>query len=210
MTSELLPQIGATPPERGDAARNRALLLDAAAHLVAELGADAVTMDAVACRAGVGKGTVFRRFGSRAGLMRSLLDHSEREIQHGFIFGPPPLGPGAPPCERLLAYGRARFGQIGVEGEILRASERVADDRFGAPARAVALTHITALLRECGVDSDAALLAEALYAPLDASLVMHQTRERGIALERLEAAWCELVRRVVHSGCTAPADAHAH
>lgn len=48
-------------PERGDAARNRALLLDAARRLVAERGADAVTMDDVAAAAGVGKGTLFRR-----------------------------------------------------------------------------------------------------------------------------------------------------
>ncbi|MGH3637242.1 MAG: helix-turn-helix domain-containing protein, partial [Mycobacterium sp.] len=60
--------------ERGDAARNRALLLDAAHRLVAERGADAVTMDDIAAAAGVGKGTVFRRFGSRAGLMMVLLD----------------------------------------------------------------------------------------------------------------------------------------
>ena len=33
------------PPERGDAARNRLLLLDAARRLIAERGADAVTMD---------------------------------------------------------------------------------------------------------------------------------------------------------------------
>lgn len=50
----------------GDALRNRALLLDAARRLVAERGADAVTMDDVAAAAGVGKGTLFRRFGSRA------------------------------------------------------------------------------------------------------------------------------------------------
>jgi AcrR family transcriptional regulator len=61
--------------ERSDAARNRALLLEAARALVAERGADAVTMDAVAVAvaAGVGEGTLFRRFGSRTGLMMVLL-----------------------------------------------------------------------------------------------------------------------------------------
>ncbi|MDJ0110593.1 helix-turn-helix domain-containing protein, partial [Rhodococcus erythropolis] len=90
MSAIPLPQIGAVPVERGDAARNRVLLLDAAALLVAERGVDAVTMDAVACRAGVGKGTVFRRFGNRSGLMQALLDHTERELQQAFMFGPPP------------------------------------------------------------------------------------------------------------------------
>ena len=81
-----------TPPERGDAARNRALLLDAARRLVAERGPDAVTMDAIAAAAGVGKGTLFRRFGSRAGLMMVLLDEDERASQRAFLFGP------GPPC----------------------------------------------------------------------------------------------------------------
>ena len=66
-------------------------------------------MEAVAREAGVGKGTVFRRFGSRTGLMLALLDHSESEIQQAYLSGPEPLGPGAPPLDRLLAYGRARL-----------------------------------------------------------------------------------------------------
>ena len=51
-------------------------------------------MDAVAAAAGVGKGTVFRRFESREGLMAALLNHSETEWQAAVISGPPPLGPG--------------------------------------------------------------------------------------------------------------------
>src|SRR6478609_929263 len=94
------------PQERGDAARNRALLLDAARRLVDERGAEAVTTDDIAAAAGVGKGTLFRRFGSRAGLMVVLLDEDEKAQQQAILFGPPPLGPGAPPLKRLLAYGR--------------------------------------------------------------------------------------------------------
>ena len=97
------------PQERGDAARNRTLLLDAARRLIAERGADAVTTDDIAAAAGVGKGTLFRRFGSRAGLMIVLLDEDEKVQQQAFLFGPPPLGPGAPPLDRLLAYGRERL-----------------------------------------------------------------------------------------------------
>ena len=63
--------------ERGDAARNRRLLLDAARTLIAERGPDAVSTDDIAAAAGVGKGTLFRRFGSRAGLMLELLDEDE-------------------------------------------------------------------------------------------------------------------------------------
>ena len=80
------------PHERGDAARNRALLLDAARRLISDRGADAVTMDDIAAAAGVGKGTVFRRFGSRAGLMMVLLDEDEQINQQAFMFGPAAAG----------------------------------------------------------------------------------------------------------------------
>ena len=47
---------------RVDAARNREALLAAAQRLLRKCGPDGITMDAVACEAGVGKGTLFRRF----------------------------------------------------------------------------------------------------------------------------------------------------
>ncbi len=94
----LLPLLDAPPTERRDAARNREALMCAAAELVALHGAHAVTMDAVAARAGVGKGTVFRRFESREGLMGALIDQTETDWQASVISGPPPLGPGAGPA----------------------------------------------------------------------------------------------------------------
>ncbi len=88
------------PPERADAARNRHAVLAAALRLVDHCGVDAVLMDAVAPEAGVGKGTLFRQFGSRQGLMAAVLNQSETEWQASVLSGPPPLGPGAPPMER--------------------------------------------------------------------------------------------------------------
>src|ERR1700722_10556035 len=90
--------------ERADAAANRERILCAARQLVRENGPDALTMQAVACAAGVGKGTVFRRFGDRDGLTHALLDDYMREFQEAFLHGPTPLGPGAPPEERLEAF----------------------------------------------------------------------------------------------------------
>ncbi|WP_369801721.1 TetR/AcrR family transcriptional regulator [Nocardia sp. BMG51109] len=182
-------------PERSDAARNRQLLLDAAEQLVREHGADGVTMDAVARRAGVGKGTVFRRFGNRAGLMLALLDQSERKLQGAYMFGPPPLGPGAPAAERLVAFGRARLAGIEVEGEMRRA----ADDpgRFSTAPYNVMRTHVALLLRDAGTEGDIPLLADALLGCLDAALVLHQTRVLGYTLDRIGDNWERLVRTVV-------------
>ncbi|MEU4235519.1 TetR/AcrR family transcriptional regulator [Nonomuraea sp. NPDC026600] len=48
----------------------------AAVELIAEHGYAATTVDAIAERAGVAKGTVFYNFGSKEGLFEALLEHS--------------------------------------------------------------------------------------------------------------------------------------
>ncbi|MFD4642409.1 helix-turn-helix domain-containing protein [Lentzea sp. NPDC058436] len=60
--------------ERADAARNRAAILAAATELISSRGIEAVSVEDVALAAGVGKGTVFRRFGDKAGLVRAVVD----------------------------------------------------------------------------------------------------------------------------------------
>src|ERR1700691_5813645 len=95
-----LPVLGA-PIERSDAARNRQLILAAAAALFERDGVSCTSVDAIAVEAGVGKGALFRRFGDRASLVFALLDSVERTFQERFISVPPPLGPGAPAAERL-------------------------------------------------------------------------------------------------------------
>jgi len=81
---------GPPPAERADAVRNRRLLLATAREIVAAEGADKLTMDGLAERAGLGKGTVFRRFGTRAGIFQALLDDDERDFQEQVLSGPPP------------------------------------------------------------------------------------------------------------------------
>src|SRR5882757_3342732 len=98
-----LPIVGARR-ERADAAANRVRILEAALRVLDERGAEGTSIDAIAEEAGVGKGTIFRRFGDRSGLFEALLDEHLREFQDAFMFGPPPLGPGAPPQERLAAF----------------------------------------------------------------------------------------------------------
>ena len=113
---------GPPPAERADAARNRRLLLATAREIIAEQGADKLTMDGLAERAGLGKGTVFRRFGTRAGIFQALLDDDERAFQEQVLSGRPPLGPGAPPLDRLIAYGRARIDFLIGHRQIARAA----------------------------------------------------------------------------------------
>ncbi|MGW4697412.1 TetR/AcrR family transcriptional regulator [Kitasatospora cineracea] len=114
-----------TPPpkERADAARNRAAVLEAAARLFAEQGVETVSMDQVAAAAGVGKGTLFRRFGDKSGLAAALLDARERVLQEAVLSGPPPLGPGAPADERLTAFLNAYFDYLLQHLALVRMSE---------------------------------------------------------------------------------------
>ena len=189
------------PCLRADAARNRARLLEAATRLVAEHGAAGVTMEAVAAAASVGKGTVFRRFGDRTGLLTALLDHSERNFQAAFLSGPAPLGPGAPPADRLRAFGHALLRRSGDEMDLMLAAEPSPERRFTPAPRRVHHSHVTLLLRQARPEADCELLAQALMGYLDPATIHHLTRRCAMPLERLEMGWDDLVARLT---CTDP------
>ncbi|MFF8594275.1 TetR/AcrR family transcriptional regulator [Streptomyces sp. NPDC015220] len=198
-TKPVLLEIGGGADEpglRADAARNRARLLDAAARLVAEHGAAGVTMEAVAAAAKVGKGTVFRRFGDRTGLLTALLDHSEKKFQASFLSGPPPLGPGAPPGQRLRAFGCAALRRAADDLELQLAAEACPDRRFLVPARRVRHGHVVMLLRQVVPDADVELLAQTLMGYLEPALIHHLTRQCRMPMERVQSGWSDLVERL--------------
>jgi AcrR family transcriptional regulator len=199
---DLLPLLDEPPRERSDAARNREALLAAAARLVDHCGVDAVTMDNVAAEAGVGKGTVFRRFDSREGLMAALLNRSETEWQRLVIEGPPPLGPGAPPLERLRAFGHSRMEINLRHAELIRAAGRAGQRSYAAVS--FAAMHVRYLLSELGVRGDITFLATALLSPLEMVILVQQTRDEHVPLERIQHGWDDLVRRVVGSEVNGP------
>ncbi len=192
-----LPLLTAAPVERRDAARNRRALLDAAAELMGGCGVEALTMDALAARAGVGKGTVFRRFGSREGLMASLLDHREAEWQAGVISGPPPLGPGAPPLERLHAFGASRLRLHLDQAALIEAAGRTWGENHAVLG--FASMHVRLLLAELGVTGNLGYLATAVIAPLSVP-VLRQQRHSGLTEEEVLAGWRDFVGRIVASG----------
>jgi AcrR family transcriptional regulator len=191
-----LPLLEEAPAERADATRNRARILAAAERLFADRGAACVSMDEIALAAGVGKGTLFRRFGSRAALALALLSEHESYFQESFIRGEPPLGPGACPSTRLVAFGEARLDLLAAHAEVLVAAE-VGPARFASPPYAVHRLHVTLLLREADPDCDAEYLAELLLASLGSDIFVYLHEVRGLPLERLKAGWSELVQRVV-------------
>jgi AcrR family transcriptional regulator len=135
--------------ERSDAAANRERILCAARQVLAERGAAGLSMNSVAAAAGVGKGTIFRRFGDRDGLTEALLDVHTAELQDGFLSGPPPLGPGADPRARLEAFMCALVHFEIDHLELLLAAERSGPHpAAGAPVYGTFLLHIRTLLSE--------------------------------------------------------------
>jgi AcrR family transcriptional regulator len=190
-----LPILGQDVRERSDAARNREALLEAAERLVERCGADSVTMESVAEAAGVGKGTVFRRFGSRAGLMAAVLTRSEAAWQAQVISGPPPLGPGVDARERLFAFGRSRL-EVNLRHAALISAASAPETRSYA-AYSFAATHVRYLLDEIGVAGDIALLATALLAPLEVPILLQQTEIERMDVERIVVGWEDLTDRVI-------------
>lgn len=154
-------------------------------------------MDAIASEAGVGKGTLFRRFGDRASLVFALLDQTERAFQEAILRGPPPLGPGAPPASRLAAFGEAMLDRLEQDGDLLFETEgHVGQWQRSAPYAALWL-HVRTLLEEALPDADAEYLADVVLGVLSPAAFHRQRRVRGAALERLKAGFSDLVARIL-------------
>lgn len=183
------------PAGRADAARNRAAILAAAALLFAEHGVAGVSMDQVAAAAGVGKGTLFRRFGDKAGLAAALLDEREVTLQEAILRGPPPLGPDAPPADRLAAFTNAYLDYLLPHLDLVRMSETAASGaRYRIGAYQFWHRHVAILLAG-RPDPDYA--AHAFLAPLAAEHitailpVIGEERIRAGAMSQVSDAFCD-------------------
>jgi AcrR family transcriptional regulator len=195
-----LPLLGEERPERADAAENRRKVLAAAERLFASCDPACVTMDAIAAEAGVGKGTLFRRFGDRASLARAVISEQEARLQDELIRGAPPLGPGAGARERLEAFGRAYIEFLDRNGDTMLAAEFGSPGfRLGSRPYAFYRTHVTLLLREAGCGERADYLSDVLLSPLAASTFKYHRELRGLSVEELVDAYGDLVGRLLDS-----------
>jgi AcrR family transcriptional regulator len=181
-------------PERADAARNRERILCAARRLFDAHGPEGVSMDQVAAEAGVGKGTLYRRFGDRGGLALALIEDREIPFQEALIRGAPPLGPGAPAAERLHAFGDAMLGLLEDFAPLhLDAERHQPGARFMSGPYGLYRTHVAVLLREAlGEEVPHEYLADALLAPLSAEVFLHHRRGREMTLEAIAEGWHRL------------------
>jgi AcrR family transcriptional regulator len=192
--------IAGQPPERGDAMRNRKRIIAAAREIVAEHGAQGLSMNAVAATAGVGKGTIFRRFGDRDGLLFALLDEDTIALQDGFLSGPPPLGPGAPAAERLeaLVVTYVRFEMAHLE---LMVAVEQGHFEPSLPVMAGLRIHVAMLVSELDPTADADVVAALIINSVSARVLRWLQRDLGASTESLERSALALVRGLTRGGC---------
>ncbi|NUR28122.1 MAG: helix-turn-helix transcriptional regulator [Catenulispora sp.] len=190
------------PKERADAARNRARILAAAEALFAQGDPAAVTMDDIAKAAGVGRGTLYRRYPDRASIAQALLDEHEREIQERILRGPGPLGPlgdtgsatseSASPADRLAAFYEAQVQLLERHLHLYLGAE-IGPARYVTGAYAFWRQHARLLAAQARV-ADPDVTADILLAPL-APDVYRRQRDLGVTPERYARALRESARK---------------
>ncbi|MFI6321159.1 TetR/AcrR family transcriptional regulator [Nonomuraea sp. NPDC050556] len=178
--------------ERADAARNRARILEAAASLFASRPPQDVTMDDIAKAAGVGRGTLYRRYPDRASIAVALLDEHERALQEKLMRGEPPLGPGAPPAERLAAFYAAMVELLENHAHLVLGTE-VGRSRYETGAYGFWRLHVRSLLIEAAVE-DPDVLVDLLLAPLAPDLYVYMRQDRGLTPAQITNGLARLVR----------------
>ncbi len=177
-----------TRRERSDAARNRRAILAATEELLAAHGPH-VSIEQIAAAAGVGKGTVFHRFGSRIGLMRALMIERAQALEEAVRTGPPPLGEGTPDRERLLAFIDAVIDVVSrnknlmaemayTPADMAAAEDTPEDERDKHPVYDFWHGHISALIVAQRPDADADMIAHLLLGALHSEPVLAQLAAR--------------------------------
>ncbi len=198
--------------ERRDAAANRALILETAESLFAEHGVANVNMADIAQAAGVGKGTLYRRFANKAELALALMDTQMREFQEAMLGRMRQQSEqGMSKLEQLdqfldaLVYFVDRHSPLLCVVQSEGLLDGMGEQERQRPHFWQHMT-ISGLVQgamndgELPPDLDVAYVADALLATLNASLFRFQREGRGFSLERISAGLRRLVAGLRNEG----------
>jgi AcrR family transcriptional regulator len=194
-----LPMATPWQPQRTEAARNQERLLATTRELLRDRDAGTVDVREIAAAAGVGVGTLYRRFGGKAGLLSAVVGVHERELQDAIIGGPPPLGPGAAPLDRLVAFLQALARLTEENLNVLLATDATPPGRRRIGAYQAWRLHIEHLLDPALDAHDRRWRADLLLAPLDPGLYAEHRRVAGLSAERIERRLAALATSVAES-----------
>ncbi len=185
--------------ERRDAAANRQLILETADKLFALRGVADVNMADIAEAAGVGKGTLYRRFANKSALCLALMDTQMKEFQESILGRMRQMAAqGTPKLEQLdqfldaLVYFVDRHLPLLCEVQRGGLLDGMSEGDLQRPHFWQHMT-ISGLLQaamdngELPDDLDVPYLADALLATLNTSIVRFQREARHFSLARISA-----------------------
>lgn len=158
-----------------------------------------VTMDAIATAAGVGKGTLFRAFGSRDGLLDALSDAKFAPVRQAVEGRQPPLGSEAPPRERIIAFLDAVLTFKLDNRHLIRARELASTGALRTKRYRWMQDTLRNLIAEAmpgATDGDAGYAAHALLAAIHIDLV-EELLASGRTSEQIRRSQAALAHAVI-------------
>ncbi|WP_433190598.1 TetR/AcrR family transcriptional regulator [Actinoallomurus sp. CA-150999] len=184
---------------RKDAVRNRMAVFAAADTLFARCQSpEDVTMADIAAAAGVGKGTLFRAFGDRTGLIRALYEARLEPIMETVDAGPPPLGPATPPLQRIPALLDALLCfKLDNRRLALALEETGSVSPYQAEHYERWHSLLQAMLEQIPGLADCDFIAHALLAATRADLVEHLAGQECVPRERMRAQLTSFTTRTL-------------
>ncbi len=196
--------LGAPPnglSERADAAKNRQRILRAVRRLLGELPFEDIKMQDIAKAAGVGQGTLYRRFANKGELSEALFAEDMavfRDEAETYLAGHARTQPALARLEWLVAQ-KVHF--IDAHLPLFLAShESAGPDRFECYKKDHHLwmvERVRKLFREARANGETSLgdvvfATDALLAAFSPPLLAYQRRELGFSLERVISGVTEL------------------
>src|SRR3712207_1291069 len=187
---------GVAGGERRDAAESRRRILVAARALFEERGVDAVSMHEIGRGAGVGQGTLYRRFEHKGALCSALLGEEIGDLHEAVQSR---IGGGEGPASELLGWLLGRLADFNERNAPLLGAIRDAAggerriEMYRNPFYAWLRATVGMLLSRAAEEGevprlDLDYLADVLLGALNIDLYLYQRHELGMGRERIVAA----------------------
>ncbi len=182
---------------RRDAMNNRQRILDAARDLFATQGVEVVTMHQIGQAAGVGQGTLYRRYGCKGEICMALLGERIQQLQDEVNGWAAEQTANLVLIARLLtrlgSFSEANAPLLGAMNAGEQGGSLYRSQMYGWLHKVVAgLLRRAVVAGECA-PLDAECLADGLLAPLNIDLYLFQRHELGFSEARITAAALRLL-----------------
>jgi AcrR family transcriptional regulator len=195
---ERVAACGAPPPERRDAAEHRQHILVVARRLFAERGVDEVSMQQIARAAGVGQGTLYRRYTHKGELCMALLGENVARVGEELREYLASCGPSTPARAQLdyvlsrhVAFNEENAPLLSAMIEASCGHRRAA--QYDNPIYLALHGTVETLLQRAVARGelpplDTVYVTDAILAALAIDLYIHQRTRQGFTPERIMAA----------------------